>query len=111
MQDSTVEYFPAAKLSEVAEGQPKLIHQENDDLVLFNVGGKLFCTSNICPHQHRSELHQGTLHGEEIACPVHGWTFSLETGKGVPNGRLRIYKVYVEDGTIYVEKPAKKFMF
>ncbi len=106
-----MEYFPAAKMEEIAEGQTKLIHHENGDIVLFNVDGRLFCCSNLCPHQHRSELHRGTLRGAEITCPVHGWAFSLETGIGAQGGKLNMLKVYEEDGWVWAEKPKNKFLF
>ena len=98
-----------AHSSEIGERRSKLIRLEGEEIALWRVGGKLYAINNVCPHQHFSMLHQGTLSGVHLTCPMHGWTFSLEDGlPKTGNGRAKVYQVRVEGEDVLVEKPAGK---
>lgn len=96
---------------------------------VLNVDGDYYALENRCRHQHgpvcagkvqpelvgefvepgeRVEEHPGERLA--IACPWHGWEYDLETGVhlGVADVALETFDVSVEDGTIYVEKPASE---
>jgi nitrite reductase (NADH) small subunit len=48
-------------------------------------------------------LHKGELNGLEITCPMHGWTYSLETGKATSgSGSVKTYQVKVLGDTVLV---------
>jgi NAD(P)H-dependent nitrite reductase small subunit len=96
-----------ARICEIPEGKSRLIHLENEQIALWRLNGRIYAINNFCPHQHIAALHQGTLEGHCVACPMHGWTFSLETGSATfGNGRAQTYDVRVEGDNVYVEKPA-----
>jgi nitrite reductase/ring-hydroxylating ferredoxin subunit len=58
----------------------------------------------VCAHQHITTLHEGFRSGTTVACPLHGWVYSLETGCAVAgSGTLKTYPVVVERGIVYVE--------
>lgn len=80
---------------------------ENDiEIAIFLDNGKLYAISNICPHQHSSVLHKGYIEDCTITCPLHGWIYSLKTGKALGGGAsLKTYKVFERDGFVYVEIP------
>ncbi len=84
--------------ADVRPGRGKLITVDGADVAVFQVGSRIFAVDNHCPHQHFSKLHEGTLDGTVITCPMHGHRFDLVTGGCVEgDGRLRKYEV-VEDG-------------
>ena len=65
---------------------------------------KVFAINNHCPHKG-GPLSQGIIYGQKVACPLHQWKISLETGKAEePDvGEVACYKTKVEDGLVYLE--------
>ncbi len=89
-----LEYIYVARVQEIPERRGKLIHLDDEDIALFRVNGKVYALSNVCAHQHFSALHQGELKGLRVSCPMHGWTYSLETGLAeTGNGTVKTYPV------------------
>ncbi len=77
---------------------------EGSRLVVVKTEGEVFAFENSCPHQHFSLLHQGTLDGCTITCPMHGWTFDMKTGMSTNgNGKLQKAVVKVEDGVVWLK--------
>jgi len=92
-----------ALLQDIAERRCKLVAVDGEDVVLWNVEGKIYAMNNVCPHQHFSRLHEGTLDGLFLTCPMHGWTFCLEDGKArTGDGRAKVYEVLVEGQEIFL---------
>ena len=101
-----MEFVKAAKISDVPEKCGKFIRIGDDEIGLFKVDGKFYAINNVCAHQHISALHQGELDGLKVTCPMHGWTYSLETGKAESgSGRVKTYRVKVEGGFVWIEEP------
>jgi nitrite reductase (NADH) small subunit len=42
--------------------------------------GAIFALIDRCPHKG-GPLSQGIVHGHAVACPLHNWSISLETGE------------------------------
>ena len=72
-------------------------------VALFNVGGRIFATSNICLHRG-GPLGQGMLTEHEVMCPWHAWTWDVRTGENTANPTLKVatYEVKVEEGVVMV---------
>lgn len=88
------------------KGGKNIYFDEETQVAIFNTGGKLFAISNICPHQHSAVMFTGFVEEETITCPLHGWIYSMESGKALGGGaKLKTYKVFEESGEIYIEKP------
>jgi NAD(P)H-dependent nitrite reductase small subunit len=99
-------FVRVARMSEIAEGRSARVRLGDEDIALWRVRGKLYAIGNVCSHQHFSELHRGILSGLTVSCPMHGWTYSLETGIAVSgSGRVRTYAVKVEGDSVYIEQP------
>jgi 3-phenylpropionate/trans-cinnamate dioxygenase ferredoxin subunit len=109
-----------APVAEFPPGAHKLITVGDHEIGVFNVNGQFRAMLNICPHALApicTGAVRGTVlpskpgefswgrSGEIIACPWHGWEFSLLDGKSLHDERchLKTFPVVVEDGTIYVE--------
>ncbi len=94
------------KTSELGEGKMTRITAGGKEVLVANVGGTYYATSNICTHAG-AELHEGKLNGKELTCPWHGSRWDLSTGGLVwfPQKLKDIgkYDVVVENGTIYLE--------
>ena len=79
-------------------------------LAVFRIKGQLYCFSNICPHRHAEEIFNGIVQDMQITCPMHGWTYFIESGKNINPKQglkcLKKYEIFETDGKVYVEKPA-----
>lgn len=105
-------FIKVCRSSDLFERRSKLIaFPGNDDfqVALFRVEGRVYCLNNICPHRHQAKIHEGILRGKTVICPLHGWTYSLETGENVNHRQglkgLDKYDCIEVDEYIYIEKP------
>ena len=72
------------------------------DIALYNAGGEIFATDNVCTHG-QARLCDGFLEGHEIECPLHQGKFDVRTGKPTcapVTESIRSYPVKVEAGRI-----------
>ncbi len=98
------EFIKIARLSEVPVKRSRLVKVNDLDIALWNVDGCIYAINNICPHQHFSMLHQGTLEGTYVTCPMHGHSFSLKDGTSKDNdGRAKTYEVKVDQDSILLK--------
>jgi nitrite reductase (NADH) small subunit len=99
-------FVKIGKVSDLAEKRGRCVKVGDEEIALWRVEGKVFAISNVCPHQHVSGLHMGVLIGLSVACPMHGWTYSLETGAVQEGeGRVKTYRVHVVGNDLYIEEP------
>ena len=92
-----------ADAEELTLRRMKRVVADGRDIALFSDGGRIFAVQNDCPHQHFSMLHEGELNECRITCPMHGWTFDLESGRATNgSGRLKRYAVKVADGRVWI---------
>ncbi len=96
------------KASDIPHG--KMIHLlmgKKKDILVVNIGGNYYATSNICSHEG-ARLHEGRLNGKELVCPWHGAKWDVTSGKMVlfteKLKSLRSFKVSIENGNVYVEE-------
>jgi nitrite reductase/ring-hydroxylating ferredoxin subunit len=92
-----------ASADELPPGNVRKVEVEGQELALYNVDGKFYCTSNICPHQG-GPLDEGMLEGSQIVCPWHAWVFDVASGVSPVNPRAKIptYPVKVEGKDVLV---------
>ncbi|MDC7682787.1 nitrite reductase small subunit NirD [Asticcacaulis sp. BYS171W] len=50
--------------------------------VFRTVDNEYYAVMDKCPHKG-GPLSEGIVHGRHIACPLHNWSFSLESGEAV----------------------------
>jgi broad specificity phosphatase PhoE/nitrite reductase/ring-hydroxylating ferredoxin subunit len=67
-------------LAELPEGAMKPSKLEGLPVLLTKVDGRVFVMAGNCGHM-RTLLHQGSLEGKTITCPLHGSQYDVETGK------------------------------
>lgn len=97
------DFVLASAVSELPAGSCREVTVDGRKLVLYNVAGRIYATSNSCPHRG-GPLGQGILDGCTVFCPRHAWAFDVVTGicPDDPNLRLTTYPVKVEAGQVLV---------
>jgi nitrite reductase (NADH) small subunit len=65
---------------------------------------RVFALDDRCPHKG-GPLSDGIVHGTAVTCPLHAWTFSLETGlaQGADHGAVATFPAMVKAGRILVD--------
>lgn len=98
------EFLKAAALADLAPGGCMEVSVGGKPVALYNVGGTVYATSNVCIHRG-GPLGQGMLDGTSVMCPWHAWTWDVRTGENTANPTLTIpaYEVKVEGGEIFVK--------
>ena len=111
------EFVYACELSAIPrDGQRGYaIPMEHDEIALFQLNGKIFATSNLCPHEMSPLLAAGSIDSEKmtVTCPLHGWTYEIPTGRLLGAGAvqtdlgcpLRTYSVKIVNDEVWVEEP------
>jgi nitrite reductase/ring-hydroxylating ferredoxin subunit len=90
--------LPVGALTPIAAGD-----KPTRRICLANVDGTVFAFEDVCPHRG-GRLSNGTLAGNVVQCPLHGWRFNVESGAGLGPGsrRLTVYPVESWDGRLTV---------
>ncbi|NNJ09299.1 non-heme iron oxygenase ferredoxin subunit [Chloroflexales bacterium ZM16-3] len=89
---------------EIRPGQMTFVDVDGLPVALANIGGEIYAFSDVCRHEG-GPLSAGTLIGETVTCPWHGWAYSIRTGKSIvpPIGlRIPVYPTQIEDGQIFI---------
>ncbi len=99
-------YSRVGPVDDFPEGRGRKVTVGDEEIALWRVGGRFYAVSNVCSHQHISALHMGTLSGLTLTCPMHGWSYSLETGKPESGeGAIRTFGVLVRGGEVFIQIP------
>ncbi len=104
------EFISVAKISDLPPGTCKSIDTEEWGVALFNIDGQIHALDNTCPHAG-GPLGEGSIEGEYIACPWHGWKFHIPSGtcqkNPTPSLNVPCFDVRIVDGTIQIAKPSQ----
>jgi nitrite reductase (NADH) small subunit len=79
-------------------------HASGDDIAIFRTGDdRIFALRDRCPHKG-GPLSQGIVHGESVACPLHGWNIDLESGcaQAPDRGCAQRVAVHIDAGMVYL---------
>jgi 3-phenylpropionate/trans-cinnamate dioxygenase ferredoxin component len=94
-----------AKLSEIPPGTTRRVVADSVEILLCNVGGKIYAIEDVCTHDG-GPLDQGELEGECVVCPRHGATFDVRTGDALTLPAvlpLMTFEVSILGDEIFVE--------
>lgn len=102
-------FFRVADSAELAEGCAIVRPGRSEEVAIFRARGALHAIGARCPHRG-GPLGEGTVFGERVVCPWHGWAFDLPTGECLVDVRrsVRAYEVEERAGGLWLgpEKPA-----
>jgi len=94
--------------ADLVAGTPLPVQIEERSIALYNIGGRVFATSNVCTHED-AWLSEGYVDGDCIECPLHGAVFHIPSGevRGGPVDRgIQTYAVQVVDAEVFVDVDA-----
>jgi nitrite reductase/ring-hydroxylating ferredoxin subunit len=102
-------WFQVAFPEDLAPGDVTALRYWSRDLVLWrDEDGEFHLQDAYCPHLGAHIGVGGTVHGNEVACPFHGWKYDA-TGactnipysqRGNKKARLRTYPTVVRNGFV-----------
>jgi len=97
-------WIAVATLSECPPGTALEVVAGERIVAVFNVEGTIYAVDGVCPHQG-GPLGKGTLTGNVVTCPWHGWQFNVCTGQHELNAKiaLGLLPVRVERETILID--------
>lgn len=73
-------FIKVAKKSEIAEQSAKCVEIGDKRIAVFNLAGEFYAIDDACTHFGGS-LSEGTIHGDEVECPLHSAYFNIKTGE------------------------------
>lgn len=98
--------IPVANINDLKPGSCRSIEIDGREVALFNLDGTVYALDNTCPHAG-GPLGEGTLIGDIVKCPWHGWRYNVQTGERPENPAFKVacFSVLVQNEVIYVEIP------
>ncbi len=97
------EFTKVAKASDLTPGSIKKVVVNGKEVAIYNIEGKIYATTTVCPHQG-GPLDEGEIDGNTVICPWHGWAFDVTNGRSVLSSRVMIpvYETRIQDGDIFI---------
>ena len=91
-------------VAEIPEGASAEVVANGQIFAVFNVDGNFKVLDGICPHAG-GPLGKGTLDGNIVTCPWHGWQFDVANGQHCLNETLcqPSFEAKVVDGSVCIE--------
>ena len=99
-------YVKVGQVGDFPMGILKKVVVDDADVVVGNVGGKLYAIANKCTHRG-GPLNEGELEGSTITCPWHGGQFDIVTGKVLGPPPMRdepVFDVRIEGPDVLLKK-------
>lgn len=99
-----LQWIDATAVNDVPEDDVIGVLVGDRDIALYNAGGEIFATDNICTHGH-ARLCEGFLEGHEIECPLHQGKFDIRTGAPTcapVTEAIRSYPIRIEGGRVFL---------
>ncbi len=95
--------FFVAPAAEIPDGSRKIIIADELSIGIFHHKGNWYALHNSCLHRG-GPVCEGTLEGDVLTCPWHGYQYDVTTGVLLLDGETRLpgYEVEVRDGDVYV---------
>jgi nitrite reductase/ring-hydroxylating ferredoxin subunit len=90
-------------LNEASLDAPQAVEVAGEDLVILRHADRYVAMDRWCPHE-RGDLAEGRVLGRALKCPLHGFMFSLDAGRGLNcrGFQVTVHEVKVEDGVLSV---------
>lgn len=97
-------------LDDIPRQGARVVRRADGDIAVFRtLDDEVFALRDQCPHKG-GPLSQGIVHGNKVACPLHDWKISLDTGMAVApdEGCAARFPVRVEGGKVFLSLVADK---
>jgi len=104
----TIEYEDrvVAEAGDIPDGERKIVQVGDRSIGVFHHEGKWYALRNYCLHRG-GPVATGTLEGDTLTCPWHGYQYDVTTGKFQldPGVGLETFSVEVSDGNVHLRIP------
>jgi nitrite reductase (NADH) small subunit len=108
-EDEERPWVEVLNLDETPLERMRAVNVDGEDLVILRQGDQYTAVDRWCPHK-KGDMAEGRILGKAFKCPLHGFMFSLNNGRGLncPGFNLSVHEVRVEAGRLSVrlEKPS-----
>ncbi len=97
-------WLEVCALDEIPICGSRVVRAPSGDVAVFRTStDQVFAVRDQCPHRG-GPLSQGIVFDNRVACPLHNWVISLETGEatGPDTGCTHTYPVRVDGGMVFV---------
>jgi nitrite reductase/ring-hydroxylating ferredoxin subunit len=97
-------FVRVVKAIDIALGQIREIPLQETTIALANVAGQFHAINNTCLHRG-GPLGQGSLQGNVVTCPWHGWSYDVTCGKLTHSQAAGVacYPVELRGEDVYVD--------
>ena len=110
--ESEPNFVKVCLLSELIENRGQKFTVNDIDVAVFKVQDHVFAIQNVCTHLHKSILCDGFIEDGFVACPAHGWEYSLSDGKRPGGGRgIQSFPVEIRGGEVFGKVSQRKFKY
>ena len=101
--DPVLEWVSIGAITEIAEGQAKVVKVGDNRVAVFRYDGKLSAVSNYCRHQG-GPLGEGRIIDGCITCPWHGYQYLPGNGQSPPpfTEKIETYYLRLSNGNIEI---------
>jgi nitrite reductase (NADH) small subunit len=99
------DFIKLATQSELpAEGHAMEISCGDRVLCVANINGVISAMDSVCLHRG-GPLGQGTIEGDKVVCPWHGWQWDSKTGEAAhnPGAKIAVYPLKLDNGDVMVQ--------
>jgi len=102
------EWTEALGLGALPKGSLKKVSLKGRNLVLIHTGQGISALLDACVHEGGS-LAEGSISGDCVTCPLHGWKFDVKTGACRNDGRFcqPAFETRLDGDRILVKLPAQ----
>lgn len=96
-------WLPVLDLGATDLDAPRAVEVEGVELVVLRQGDRYVAMDRWCPHSD-GDLAKGRVLGKALKCPLHGFMYSVDTGRGVncPGFAVTVHEVRVDGGVLSV---------
>ena len=90
-------------VGDLPPGSCRTVDAGSRQIAIANLEGEIHALDNTCPHAG-GPLGEGTIEGQDLICPWHGWRFDLTSGACRFNASLtqKRYPVEIQGESIRV---------
>jgi len=100
-----MKWYPVPDAPDLSKPFLKKVKIGDKSICLVGYEGKLYAVSAICPHQGFDMSNGGHCENGKLICPMHGYSFDLQTGKGSQD-YIKTFPVKIEGDTVYIATPS-----
>lgn len=97
------DFVYACDAGDVPENGALNVNLDGVEITIFHTPERFIARSGVCKHNgFKLELCERT--GDTVTCPLHGWKYSISSGKGIKPSytRLETYPVAVRGDQLWV---------